>query len=354
METGERTRGRPRRCPTTSRSRRPSRRPTRLAARATLARMRADAARTGDADMYPDAVSYTTAARAEAAAAPIFAGDRDTPACVRGRGRRRRAAARSARHPDPQCTCRHHRRLRGARRLARARSPRWPPPSANDERATSPRARTRAASCAPSPAVGDVRARALARASRRARSAACDGRRRCRASAPATLAPSQVPGPRGPVLASSPPPPPRWAAICAALHYAGRGRGARRLCVRRRRRGGGGATPPSAARGALGAAQAPGYGAPPRFARPVHGAPRLAVREGHRREGVRVRAFESGGDARRRDRRGRRRAFRAARRRARSRRLGTRRGGPRPAAAKVVSTSPPRRRQPGASRRLWT
>ena len=44
-------------------------------ARALIARMRAVAARTGDADMYPDAVSYTTAARAEAAAARGFAGD---------------------------------------------------------------------------------------------------------------------------------------------------------------------------------------------------------------------------------------------------------------------------------------
>ena len=44
-------------------------------ARALIARMRAVAARTGDVDMYPDAVSYTTAARAEAAAARGFAGD---------------------------------------------------------------------------------------------------------------------------------------------------------------------------------------------------------------------------------------------------------------------------------------
>ena len=45
-------------------------------ARALIARMRAVAARTGDADMYPDAVSYTTAARAEAAAARGFTGDK--------------------------------------------------------------------------------------------------------------------------------------------------------------------------------------------------------------------------------------------------------------------------------------
>ena len=44
-------------------------------ARALIKRMRAVAARTGDVDMYPDAVSYTTAARAEAAAARGFAGD---------------------------------------------------------------------------------------------------------------------------------------------------------------------------------------------------------------------------------------------------------------------------------------
>lgn len=43
-------------------------------ARALIVRMRAVAARTGDVDMYPDAVSYTTAARAEAAAARGFLG----------------------------------------------------------------------------------------------------------------------------------------------------------------------------------------------------------------------------------------------------------------------------------------
>ena len=73
-------------------------------ARALIARMRAVAARTGDADMYPDAVSYTTAARAEAAAARAGSRATSTPAASKPwTPCTPRCAARSARPPDPQC-----------------------------------------------------------------------------------------------------------------------------------------------------------------------------------------------------------------------------------------------------------
>ena len=183
-------------------------------ARALIARMRAVAARTGDADMYPDAVSYTTAARAEAAAARGFAGDQHAGGVqavdamyAEVRGPLGPPPTRSATPPSSTPSWRTAR--------WRARSPRWPPPSAN--RAwTSPRART-SASCARSqPRETCAVSPRSPRASRRSSPAARLDGGGDRAALP-RLAPSQVPGPWGPrPTRPPPPPPPRWAAICAA------------------------------------------------------------------------------------------------------------------------------------------